>query len=395
MKLHIFNPENDLALADGGANYCPTPAAAQIAYDLASLPLWFADEQDCVGLPDELHGEYHKWVSSCFSVALPFDNEKKNVVTQCVPWGWSPQIKRRLRVMGFADLLPSDESIALLRELSNRKTSIKILSALKEKGIDTPPFPLYCTTTDEVADFVNSRPRSVVKAPWSGSGKGIAWGIGRVEIPLENFYKGVIKRQGGVICEDFFNAKVEFAMEFFADGNKISFAGYSLFNAFKGSYSGNILAADSDIEQFLSQYIPFEKLAEVKETLPSIMRALLCDTGYVGYFGIDMMIYENDGVLHLNPCIELNLRMNMGMVARLFYNRFVAKGCTGEYRVRFFKKEGEALTAHTTDNLAYPLEVNDGKINSGYINLSPVTQNSRYSVSAIIYKDKGVGNIYK
>ena len=30
MKLHIFNPENDLALADGGANYCPTPAATRI-----------------------------------------------------------------------------------------------------------------------------------------------------------------------------------------------------------------------------------------------------------------------------------------------------------------------------------------------------------------------------
>ena len=58
MKLHIFNPENDLALADGGANYCPTPAAAYIAYDLASLPLWFAGEQDCVVLPDGVHREY-------------------------------------------------------------------------------------------------------------------------------------------------------------------------------------------------------------------------------------------------------------------------------------------------------------------------------------------------
>ena len=36
MILYIFNPENDLALADGGANYCPPPAAALIAHELAS-----------------------------------------------------------------------------------------------------------------------------------------------------------------------------------------------------------------------------------------------------------------------------------------------------------------------------------------------------------------------
>ena len=75
MKLYIFNPENDLALADGGANYCPTPAAAQIAYDLASLPVWFADKQDCVVLPDDVHCEYHKRVSSLFTVASPYSNE--------------------------------------------------------------------------------------------------------------------------------------------------------------------------------------------------------------------------------------------------------------------------------------------------------------------------------
>ena len=394
MKLHIFNPENDLALADGGANYCPTPAAAYIAYDLASLPLWFAGEQDYVVLPDGVHREYYKWASSRFFIALPFDNERTNAVTQCVPWGWSSQIKRRLRVMGFEGILPNDESISAIRELSNRRSSIKILSALKEQGIDIPPLPLYCTSPSDVVSFINCRPRCVVKAPWSGSGKGIAWGIGRVETPMENFYKGVIRRQGGVVCEEFLNGKVEFAMEFFTDGNNVSFAGYSLFKSFKGSYSGNILATDSDIEQFLSQYIPLTELVKVKETLPGILRSLLCGCGYAGYLGVDMMIYENDGVLRLNPCMELNLRMNMGMVSRMFFDRFVAEECKGEYRVSFFRKQGEAYAAHIADKKAYPLELDNGRIKSGYINLSPITQSSRYSASVIIYKDKEIADIY-
>ena len=311
-----------------------------------------------------------------------------------MPWGWSPQVKRRLCVMGFENLLPSDSCVARIRELSNRKSSIKILSALKERGVDTPPLPLYCTNPDDVACFVDSRPRCVVKAPWSGSGKGIMWGIGRVETPMEHFYKGVIKRQGGVVCEEFLNAKVEFAMEFFTNGNAVSFAGYSLFKSFKGSYSGNILASDSAIEQFLLQYIEPDELMKVKEALPGVMRELLCGSGYVGYFGVDMMIYESDGILHLNPCMELNLRMNMGMVSRIFFDRYVADGSKGEYRVNFYKKPGEALAAHIADSDAFPIEITDGRIASGYLNLSPVTASSRYSVSVVVYNDKEVAGLY-
>ncbi len=395
MKLYIFNPENDLALADGGANYCPTPAAAQIAYDLASLPLWFADKQDCVVLPDEGHCEYRKWVSSLFAVASPYSNEMQSSVTSCVPWGWSAQIKRRLRVMGFDSILPNETSIAAIRGLSNRKISIQILSALKEMGVDTPPLPLYCTSPDDVASFVNSRCRCVVKAPWSGSGKGVAWGIGRVETPLEHFYKGVIKRQGGVMCEEFYNGKVEFAMEFFVDGNAVSFAGYSLFKTCKGSYSGNILASDDDIELFLSKYIPLDELLKVKKVLPGVMASLLCGCGYVGYFGVDMMIYESDGVMRLNPCIELNLRMNMGMLARIFFDRYVAVGSKGEYRVRFFKNEDEAYAAHVADKENFPLEICNGKIESGYLNLSSVSAVSRYLASVVICKDNEIDDMYQ
>ena len=394
LKLYLFNPENDLALADGSFNYCPPPAAAQIAYDLASLPLWYADGHDSVVLPDDVHKEYHDVISGMFAMPAIYAPSMQRTITSLSPWGWSAQMRHRFKAMGFDAILPCDDSIASIRELSSRKSSIKILSALKVHGIDTPPLPRYCTLPDDVASFVNGRPRCVLKAPWSGSGKGIAWGIGRVETPVEHFYKGVIRRQGGVVCEEFLSGKVEFAMEFFTDGDAVSFAGYSLFKSFKGSYSGNILASDSAIEQFLLQYIEPDELMKVKEALPSVLRELLCGSGYVGYFGVDMMIYESDGILHLNPCMELNLRMNMGMVSRIFFDRYVADGSKGEYRVNFYKKPGEALAAHVADSDAFPLEITDGRIASGYLNLSPVTAGSRYSVSVVVYNDKEVAGLY-
>ena len=383
--LHIFNPENDLALADGGANYCPPSAAAQIAYDLGSLPLWFAGVGNAVILPDEHHLRFYNEMSARFALASPYDASKAGSVDCCRPWGWSPQIRRRLRAMGFSDsLLPSDADIEAIRNLSNRRSSIRILAALGERGVELPPMPQYLQDADAVAAFVNSLPRCVVKAPWSGSGKGIAWGIGRVETPMEHFYKGVIRRQGGVVCEHFLSSVQEFAMEFYAGEKGVSFVGYSLFDAAKGSYSGNLLAADSHIECVLSQLISLDTIHSVRVHLEDILSGMLAGSGYCGYLGVDMMIYNDGGHLRLNPCMELNLRMNMGVVSRLFHDNYVESGDTGRYFFDFYKKPGDAYEAHQKNLALYPLDVSNGRVRSGYLNLSPVLPGSRYAAYAIV-----------
>ena len=385
MILHIFNPENDLALADGGANYCPPPAAAQIAYDLASLPLWFAGVGNAVVLPDGHHQRFYNEMSARFALASPYDASMAGSVDCCRPWGWSPQIRRRLKAMGLPDsLLPGDADIDAIRNLSNRCSSIRILAALGERGVELPPMPQYLQDADAVADFVNSQPRCVVKAPWSGSGKGIAWGIGRVETPMVHFYKGVIRRQGGVVCEHFLSSVQEFAMEFYAGEKGVSFVGYSLFDAAKGSYSGNMLATDSYIEGILFRLIPVDTIHTVRAHLEDILSGILAGSGYCGYLGVDMMIYNDGGHLRLNPCMELNLRMNMGVVSRLFHDNYVEPGATGRYFVDFYKKPGDAYEAHQKNLAQYPLDVSNGRVRSGYLNLSPVLPGSRYTAYAIV-----------
>jgi hypothetical protein len=294
-------------------------------------------------------------------------------------------MRHRVKSMGFAEsLLPSNEEIASIRTLSNRKNVIEVLSRLSAQGIEVPPMPVYVESIDDAAEFVNSHPRSVVKAPWSGSGKGILWGIGSFERPMEQFCRGIIRRQGGLLCEHYLNAKVEFAMEFLALEKGVEFIGYSLFNTENGAYSGNILATEKVIETELCIYIPKVQLQEVKKQLCSIMGELLKGSGYNGYFGIDMMVYDNGDRARLNPCMEINLRMNMGTTALLFYKNFVSDCSTGKYRVEYFKNSGEAFKAHCAMHDAYPLATSNGKITEGYINLSPVTTESKYMAYAIL-----------
>lgn len=385
MRLHIFNPENDLALADGNSNYSPPPMARTIASDLATLPLWFAAAEDGVLLSSAMHAEYAAEMLQKFTLPTPLLNVPLQQLAAIAPWGWSAQMKRRLQAMGVAEsLLPGQSQLEQLRNLSNRRVAIEVMQSLRSAGVDTPELPLYLSSPADVAAFVNSMSRSVIKAPWSGSGKGIAWGIGRVEVPVEHFYNGVIKRQGGVVCERFFDKVVDFAMEFSVCEGVVSFAGYSLFTCEGGSYSGNILAADVAIESFLSEYVPRDVLANVKSTLVKILSSLLVGVDYKGFLGVDMLIYRAAGGYRLNPCVELNLRMNMGAVSRLFYDKFVAQGSQGRFSVSFYKQTGEALAAHRVMNSSYPLRVENGRVVSGYLPLSPVTADSRYSAYALL-----------
>lgn len=396
MRLHIFNPENDLALADGKSNYCPPPAACAIARDLATLPLWYAEAGDCVLLPDESHLEYYESMSASFSLARPLSAGDVSLVDACLPWGWSAQMRRRFLDVGVSEfVLPDGGFVEGVRSLSNRRSAIALLRALRDAGVDTPDVPLYLDSMDDVTAFVESMPRSVIKAPWSGSGKGVMWGIGRMEVPVENFCKGVLRRQGGVVCECFLDKAVDFAMEFFASGEVVSFAGYSLFKCAGGAYSGNILASDAAIEGFLASFVGRDALAAVKGVLVGELGAVLRDVGYTGFLGVDMLVYRSGDGYRLHPCVELNLRMNMGAVSRLFYDRFVACGRVGRFFVSNFRCEGEALALHERYKSVAPLCVHEGRVLSGYLNLSPVTAGSGYLAYVLVEKgEKGLASLY-
>lgn len=388
MKIHIFNPENDLALADGNSNYCPPPAARAIARDLAALPLWFAASDDCVLVPSHEHLAYAANMLEYFTLPTAAVQPSLAHITAVAPWGWSAQMRRRLQAMGVDDsLLPTPFVLEQLRTLSNRRVAIELLQALRSAGVDTPEIPLYLSSPADVAAFINSLPRSVVKAPWSGSGKGIAWGIGRVEVPVEHFYKGVIKRQGGVVCEPFLDKVVDFAMEFSASHGEVSFAGYSLFVCNGGAYSGNILAPDAAIEDFLCNYIEQDVLEKVKVVLTVELSRLLNPIGYCGFLGVDMLVYRSAEGYRLNPCVELNLRMNMGAVSRIFFDNFVADSSRGSFSVSFYKRAGDALDAHKEMSVRYPLCVENGRVVGGYLPLSLVTADSRYSAFALLDND--------
>ena len=178
----------------------------------------------------------------------------------------------------------------------------------------------------------------------------------------------------------------DFAMEFHSDEHgHIVFSGYSLFQTDEaGIYKSNMLLSDEAIECVLNRYIAVDILRTIQNHLIGFFETNIAGH-YQGYFGVDMFIYKQvDESFAINPCVEINMRMTMGMVARLFYDRFVELGKKGTFAIEHGLTKGDLLTKHELLTNQYPLIINDGKIKAGYLSLCPINETTCYSASVII-----------
>ena len=381
--LYLFNPENDLAIAFGKAGYTPPPMARAIATDLGLLPLWYADNGSAV-LSDEIPDPAFLSMLQCFGIGsqpgLPAD-VAQGCFTACVPWGWSEYAARRFRSIGIPDrLLPGAERLALLRRLSHRSLTVEVIRRLGERvDYPLPDCPQELFSLEALRSFLSDCPYSVLKSPWSSSGKGLFWGDGVMSQPLERWAAGVLRKQGSVMGECRYDKILDFAMEFASDGAAVRFAGYSLFvTDSRGAYKGNRLASDDMLEQSLCRFVPQSVLTQTRSALEAVFTEWV-SPGYSGYFGVDMLIYRDaKGCARLHPCVEVNLRMNMGMVARIFHNRYMRPEDEGGYFVDFFSSPSELLADHRMRLAHAPARIIDGKLTGGYLSLNPIGENSRY-----------------
>lgn len=384
--LYLFNPEHDLALASGETNYMAPASARRMASELALLPMWYAEEGSAVLAPSAYNLDYVKKIQELLGLSVDLITEPELAIEQDLdirPWGWDVALRKRLSVLGVDEvLLPSMGQLNDLREYSHRSKAVALLPELQLNEYFCGE-SYYLKTPEEWKRFVEGRKECLLKAPLSGSGKGLNWCKGIFTPFISGWCTRVAASQGGVIAEPIYNKVEDFAMEFYSDGaGELTFVGYSLFHTGKsGMYEGNRLLSNGAIRKQLAQYVPLEALMDLENCLKYRLSALV-GTVYKGYLGVDMMICrfpENEKpVFRIHPCVEINLRMNMGVIARFLHDRYVRPGSTGRFVIDYHPSEGEALQEHERMSATYPLESREGRVYSGYLPLVPVHKRSCY-----------------
>ena len=386
--IYLFNPDNDLALANFSSNYTPPSSALKIAEDLALLPIWYApDGAKVVG--DSKHNYTFlselKMLFSIQSSLISFADASQFPQEKVVPWGWNPALRKKLLEVGVSENnLPSMEYLRQLRSDSGRQNAIHILNELKTENSKFYGESHFFSTVEEVLFYLSSfSGNKVLKMPNSGSGKGLVWVLDKITDKQTDWCRRVIREQGGVVAEPVLNKVQDFAMEFNLSDAKCEFIGYSLFqSASSGAYLGNLLMPDAEIEKFLAKYVSVNILHKLQQSLSEKLSSQF--PRYSGYLGVDMMVSETEKGYQIQPCVEINLRLNMGLVAHIFYNRFVKPGSTGKFMVDFLKKESEALRFQQKMQQDFPLVVENEKIKSGFLNLTPISEETKYVAWVVI-----------
>ena len=287
-------------------------------------------------------------------------------VTSIVPWGWNRCLKESLIKEGVPrELLPGDVQLDFIREASRRETALELLEFLHGEGeyaggkgfifsresyqvakddqmaeggqaaksgqmpkcgqaaegeqvaddcctfssVQVIPsnYRIAARSMEEIEEFLQQNGRVVLKAPLSGSGKGIRFVAGELMETDRGWCKRILQRQGAVIVEQRMEIVQEFAMLFEVVGNvpggdvpggsmsaensRVKFRGYSLFYASNGAYKGNLLASNEFIEEHLCRYIPLEELRRVRLLVERFLQEKLAGR-YVGFVGVDQFVAE-------------------------------------------------------------------------------------------------------
>ena len=415
IRFAVFNPEHDLALANGDAHYQAPRNIREMAHDLASLM------------------DYLEWDT---------------------PWGWDAAVASHLHKSGIPrQELPNDAMLAALRTRSERITAHHLQQQMLPLSVHLTGESYVCRSLDDIKAYATQHSHLLLKAPLSGSGKGLRhlnfndddnkndnenYPTSRRSTltlslkKVESWCDALIRRHGYLTAEPYYDKVQDFAMEFFVADGQCHFIGYSLFTTDNhGRYDSNLLLSDADIEARLSEYIPHSVLHDVRhfvETHSDLIIPAEWDTSrFPITFGIDMMVIKTidkvaiereqrllagsaersnfnevnrqqtltvrderlevrgnsplsifNSQFKLHPCVEINLRANMGIVAHEVRRHLMAPEATGIYRLALFANHAALAAFDEEQRALYPALYRDGLLVRGYHPLTSTEGNTRH-----------------
>lgn len=377
----------------------PPARIRKMNQDLDALSVYLAEQGDLILMRNQLPELFRKQLTDLLGYEISTYNYNHIDQIESIryrylkPWGWSPQIHQALS--GLKEFASNDYQHHSSLNWTDRSRFVAgkgIVSETLPDILSKLPYihaaitPKIIRDNEKLHQEVLLRP-SVVKAPWSSSGKGVRFMTQYKMEKMElEWAHGVFKQQGFVTVAQYVEKIQDFAMQFYIDRmGKVTYQGLSLFftNDY-GQYQGNYILSDQQIEAVLCKYVTIEELRLVKSVLEDRLSQVI-DQSYIGYFGVDMMIFKDlDDQLRIHPMVEMNLRNNMGILAACIRKKIVDPQSSGKYFVEFESNPGDLKKKVKQLEEHYPLQVLNGKIQKGFFRLTPDFPDAQYIAYIII-----------
>jgi hypothetical protein len=273
------------------------------------------------------------------------------------PWGWSKAAKSYFLQHGVDSLLlPTDAELDRWRGFSSREFAADYIRLFLQQYHDMPELvgqDMRFVSLDKIDDVIGEMKRHsqccVVKSPWSSSGRGIVV-VRQWDDDVCNRIKSIAKKQGGVLVDIYYEKMLDFALEFKVEEGQVTFLGYSLFSSsLEGKYGYNLVASQEEITNEIDSLVGCS-LESLRDAHLALLQKQIGDK-YRGFLGIDMMAVKIDNVIAIHPCVEINMRLNMGILALMLWKKIDDR--------RFFSALKERLLGSTPATKDYVLRCLD------------------------------------
>ena len=402
-NIYIFNPTCEYSIANGNENWVPNRILRKMEADLSLLPTYFTTKNDFVLVNQMPTSAYLDELQQLFPNVPNFVLKNKAVQNQQLfftpidslrPWGWSPTIHKFLSPF---KLLCSDDFknspvyhwTENHKIISSRKFSAQILEKLLAEKCDfflpLDFLPKTCTTQPDFKKAFQHWGKTMIKAPWSSSGRGLQK-ITKQPIHPKVWEKllGIVNEQGYAMAEPYLNKVLDFAQQFEVYGGKAKFLGTTYFSTDqKGQYMGNYLNGLPENTDDLLLNFACMATNKIVDPLKRAIEESDIAKHYEGPLGVDMLIYKDDNnVIKINPCLEINVRNTMGLLA-LHLEKLIAPNQKGMFHI-FFQPGKTFFDFAVEMTKKHPTTIQSNKIEKGFFPITEPGKNSLFGAYILV-----------
>jgi hypothetical protein len=401
-NIYYFNPTCELAIANGSFSYQPPLLLQEMERDLSILPFVFCTENDFVLTDNHPSAGFLKMLADA-GVKLPrfcrlsdlelFPNDYFDAI---YPWGWSPAAHFKLKNLKLKcsetfKISPVFDWNAEYKLLYERSTSLNFLAGMLNNN---PPDWFFSkemlgeivTSIDEINLLLKTHSPLVLKAPMSSSGRGIQI-IRKTQLNTSNrqWISGVLKQQNYLIAEPYLEKLMDLSFQFqVLQGSEVKYLGYSIFETnSNGQYNGTFI--HPNLNQYLNEKYAPELEFMIEETA-KVLKAALETSPYAiehrGFLGIDALVFMNENHMMMQPCIEINSRMNMGILT-MFLEKRLHLESKGKFEL-FYGDTGEFNSFAAEQIHSNPPTFKDGLFYSGFLPLVDPSKKSKFGAYILI-----------
>lgn len=386
-----FNPTCELAVANGSFSYMPPRLLRDFENDCSVLPFVFGKPGDFVLTEKVPSKEFIMRLTDAgfempeFCTLQELISGKTETIGSILPWGWSPAAHFYLKDLKEKCSPEFRESPVYSwkeghKTLFERITSLHFLADLLQQNpldflIKKERIGTKVTTIEEIEELLKRQFPLVLKAPMSSSGRGIQI-LRKQTLNTSNrqWISGILNQQKYLIAELFLNKIMDLSFQFKINNDEPEYLGYSVFETnSNGQYQSTLI--HPEINQAISTEME-TKIGTTALLLKEALRNSVYAKWHRGFLGIDALIYREMEGIRIQPCIEINSRMNMGILTKKIESH-IHNESTGRFEL-FLGSPGEFMKFVNDKTYKNSLKIKNGTISSGFLSLVEPDENKQF-----------------